>query len=150
MRCPPAAALPLLLALAVPLAPHRAAAQAESREGIYLQNQILQLRQELDQLRRGGAVAPVPIAPARPAGPQGEVVGSLLERVQRLEEDARTLRGRLEESEFRNRQLSDRVEKLQGDLDFRLQQIEGQGGGAAARPAAPAAAAPPARPAPPP
>jgi TolA-binding protein len=134
-------ATPLALAEAGP-----ARAQAESREGIYLQNQILQLRQELDQLRRGGGgmAAPAPVAPPRgaaPAGPQGELVGALLDRVSTLEEETRRLRGRLEQAEFQNRNLSQQVEKLQGDLDYRLQQIEGGGGGAprAAAPAAPAA-----------
>ncbi|MCB4821575.1 YbgF trimerization domain-containing protein [Roseicella aerolata] len=130
-------ATPLALAEAGP-----ARAQAESREGIYLQNQILQLRQELDQLRRGGMAAPVaPQRGAVPAGPQGELVGALLDRVSTLEEETRRLRGRLEQAEFQNRNLSQQVEKLQGDLDYRLQQIEGGGGGAprAAAPAAPAA-----------
>ncbi|TDG13154.1 hypothetical protein E2C05_30280, partial [Paracraurococcus ruber] len=54
-------ATPLLLPASGP-----ARAQAESREGIFLQNQILQLRQELEQLRRGGGLAaPAPVAPQR-------------------------------------------------------------------------------------
>ncbi|GGC38337.1 tol-pal system protein YbgF [Siccirubricoccus deserti] len=143
MRRVPAALrlLPLLLALA---APGTAFAQAESREGIYLQNQILQLRQELDQLRRGGGSVAPPAPAPRAAGPQGEMVGALLDRVARLEEEVRLQRGRLEESEFRNRQLGQQVEKLQGDLDFRLQQLEGQGSPGATPPrSAPAAAPPP-------
>ncbi|MDO9707796.1 tol-pal system YbgF family protein [Paracraurococcus lichenis] len=132
-------ATPLSLAEAGP-----AHAQAESREGIYLQNQILQLRQELDQLRRGGAAAvpaPVPRGNA-PAGPQGELVGALLDRVSTLEEETRRLRGRLEQAEFQNRTLGQQLEKLQGDMDYRLQQVEGTGGGAP-RPATPAPAPPP-------
>ncbi|WP_254453513.1 hypothetical protein [Siccirubricoccus sp. G192] len=120
------------LLLATPLLlPQPAFAQAESREGIYLQNQILQLRQELDQLRRGGSslgAPPVVVAPRGGAAPQGELLGQLLDRVSGLEEEVRRLRGRLEESEFRDRQLSQTVEKLQGDVDYRLQQLEGQGG----------------------
>ncbi len=141
-----------------------AQSQVESREGIALQNQILQLRQELDMLRRGGTLpAPAPStggsflgggAP-RPsaAAPQAEIVQALLERVQRLEEDLRDVRGRAEQSEFRERQLREQLDKLQGDMDFRLQQLEQQRQGAAPsaapRPApqaaanpAPAAAAP--------
>jgi TolA-binding protein len=142
------------------LLPAVASAQVESREGIALQNQILQLRQELEAVRRGGMSAPTPpgggsalgfgAAPARPQNaPQGELVGQLLDRVQRLEEEVRSVRGRAEQAEFRERQLRERVEKLEGDIDFRLQQIEGQRQGAApARPAAPAApAAQPAQPA---
>ena len=135
----------LLLTLPLLHAAPAAWAQAESREGIYLQNQILQLRQEIDQLRRGGAPAapaPVPRGGGAPA-PQGELVGALLDRVATLEEETRRLRGRLEQVEFQNRNLAQQMEKLQGDIDYRLQQLEGTGGGA--KPAAPAA--PPGRPA---
>jgi TolA-binding protein len=108
-----------------------ASAQAESREGIYLQNQILQLRQELEGLRRGGGgpalAAPVPRGGG--AAPSGELLNQLLERVGALEEEVRRMRGRLDETDFRNRQLSQAVEKLQGDVDFRFQQLEGGGGG---------------------
>jgi len=137
-------ALPALLALM--LLPLPAAAQIESREGIALQNQILQLRQEIEQLRRGGvAAAPIapPIAAQRGTLPQGELVARLLDRVSSLEEEVRHVRGRVDELEFRNRQLSEVLEKLQGDVDFRLQQLEGQG---ASRPASPAPARPAAAP----
>ena len=150
------AALILTAPLFLPVA---AWAQAESREGIYLQNQILQLRQEGVELRRGGGSAlggPVQVAPpprgGTPAAPQGEILGALLERVSALEEETRRLRGPLEESEYRGRTLEQTVEKLQGDIDYRLQQMENQpGGGRAAAPAAPArppAAAAPAAPPP--
>ena len=81
-RRAPAASAALVLAAAAlwsgatPVAPVRPGlAQAESREGIYLQNQILQLRQELELLRRGAGGgsalgAPVPRGgAAAPAGP---------------------------------------------------------------------------------
>jgi TolA-binding protein len=133
-------ALAAALILAAPLcgggatsfALRAAQAQAESREGIYLQNQILQLRQELEGLRRGGGgssalAAPVPRGGA--AGPSNELLNQLLERVGAMEEEVRRMRGRLDETEFRNRQLSQTLEKLQGDVDFRLQQLESGGGG---------------------
>ena len=141
----------LLLALLIAL-PGPARAQIESREGIALQNQILQLRQEIEALRRGGLAPPqaggsaLGGAATRPA-PQGDLVQTLLERVQRLEDEVRSVRGRAEQAEFRERQLREQVEKLQGDLDFRLQQIEGGRQGAAARPATPAQPAAPAAPA---
>ncbi|MGK7866044.1 tetratricopeptide repeat protein [Falsiroseomonas sp. E2-1-a20] len=145
-------ALLLAGALALPGAAH---AQMETREGIALQNQILQLRQEVEILRRGGANTLPPPSPGgsslggRPpaagAAPQGELVGALLDRVARLEEDLRILRGRSEEAEFRQRSLQERLEKLEGDIDFRLRQIEGQRQGSAA-PAGPATAAAPAAP----
>ncbi len=145
--------LGVVLALLLSL-PGFAAAQIESREGIALQNQILQLRQEIEALRRGGLGAPQPPgggsilglpAPGRAPAPSGDLVQTLLERVQRMEEELRSVRGRAEQAEFRERQLRERVEKLEGDLDFRLQQLEGQRGAAP-----PAGGAPPARPAQPP
>ncbi|WP_137178057.1 hypothetical protein [Roseomonas sp. AR75] len=141
------------LALAVLLIalPRLASAQVDSREGIALQNQILQLRQEVEILRRGGLAPPQPStggsslfgapAPQRPAGAQGDLVPALLDRVQRLEEELRSVRGRAEEAEFRERQLRERVQKLEGDIDFRLQQLEGQRQGAAPAQRPPAAAA---------
>ena len=147
-----------------PVAAVRSAhAQAESREGIYLQNQILQLRQELEGLRRSGGggsglAAPVPRGGGG-AAPSGELLSQILERVGALEEELRRMRGRLDETEFRNRQLGQAVEKLQGDVDFRFQQLEGGGGGrqrgggggsAAVEPApAPRPTSPPPQPRPP-
>ncbi|MGG5890314.1 tetratricopeptide repeat protein [Falsiroseomonas sp. HC035] len=150
----------LLLAGALAL-PGAARAQMETREGIALQNQILQLRQEIEILRRGGATTlPPPSSggsslggrpPVAGVAPQGELVGALLDRVARLEEDLRILRGRAEEAEFRQRSLQERLEKLEGDIDFRLRQIEGQRQGSAAPTGPATAAAPPAaRPATPP
>ncbi len=126
--------------------PGIALAQIESREGIALQNQILQLRQELEILRRGGtpvAPAPVPSRPSSGGGASSDLVQSLLERVQRLEEELRNVRGRAEQAEFRERQLRERVEKLEGDIDFRLQQIEGGRRSDATPPATPPRGAPP-------
>ncbi len=137
----------LLVAAPLLLPASGAWAQAESREGIYLQNQILQLRQELDQVRRSGGslAAPAPTAP-RGGAPQSELVGTLLDRVTALEEETRRLRGRLDEAEYRNRTLQQTVEKMQGDLDYRLQQMENQPAGRSAP--APRTPAPSAAPAP--
>jgi len=126
------------------------AAQIESREGIALQNQILGLRQEIEQLRRVGGGAPAALPTPRGSGaPSGELVGQLLDRLSNLEEEVRRLRGRVDEAEFRNRQLSQAVEKLQGDVDFRLQQLEAGRPGGTAPAARPPAGAPGAAPPPP-
>jgi TolA-binding protein len=138
-----------LLALSL-LAPLPAAAQMDSREGLALQNQILELRRDLDAVRRGGgggfAPAPMP-SPSRGGGgvPQ-EIAQQLLARVGELEEQVRQLRGQLDVAQNANRRLTEDVEKLRGDMDFRLQQLEGGGGRAApARPPqGPAAAQAPA------
>jgi TolA-binding protein len=132
------AAVPLLAA--VP-----AAAQMDSREGIALQNQILELRRDLDALRRGGvSAAPVPTTRGSTALP-GDLAQQLLARVGELEEEVRRLRGQLDIAQNDNRRLTEDVEKLRGDMDFRLQQLEGGGRGAAPRPPrGPAAAEAPA------
>jgi TolA-binding protein len=117
--------------IALPLLAAPARAQMDSREGIALQNQILELRRDLDALRRGGvAAAPAP----RGGGGSPETVQGLLARVQELEETVRRQRGQLDVAENANRRLAEEVEKLRGDMDFRLQQLEGGGRGGAARP----------------
>jgi TolA-binding protein len=126
------------LALASPVQ-----AQVETREGIALQNQILDLRRELDALRRGGGGAlPAPSAPARGSAASGDLVQQLLGRVQELEEENRRLRGRLDVADNNDRQMRAEMEKLRGDLDFRLQALErGTGRPAATRPPQPGPAA---------
>lgn len=126
-----------LLTLSAPLA-GPAMAQMDSREGIALQNQILQLRQELEQLRsRGGSAVPAPVARGSAGG--GELVGQLLDRVNTLEDEVRRQRGRVDVLENQNRRLAEDLEKLRGDMDFRLSQGGGAGPAAPAAPARPAA-----------
>lgn len=127
-----------LLAVGLLLSAAPASAQMDSREGIALQNQILQLRQEMEQLRSRGGAIPAPVARGSAGG--GELVGQLLDRVNMLEEEVRRQRGRVDVLENQNRRLAEDIEKLRGDMEFRL----GQGGGGAAAPARPAA--PPAGP----
>ncbi|MFC7552085.1 YbgF trimerization domain-containing protein [Pseudoroseomonas wenyumeiae] len=137
-------AAPLLL----PLMAAPAVAQMDSREGIALQNQILQLRNEVEQLRRGGSgggYVPAPVPSGRaPVGGASELTGQLLDRVNQLDEEVRRLRGRADEAEYRNRTLQQQVEKLQGDMDYRLQQLENGGGGGSRPSTAPAPAPTPA------
>jgi TolA-binding protein len=129
-----AARAPIIAALALlPLMGAPARAQMDSREGIALQNQILELRRDLDALRRGGGGAPVPAPRGGGAAPP-ETVQGLLSRVQELEETVRRQRGQLDVAENANRRLAEEVEKLRGDMDFRLQQLEGGGRGGATRP----------------
>jgi len=129
--------LGLGLALATP-----AKAQVDSREGIALQNQILDLRRELDALRRGGGAVAAPSAPARGPAASGDLVQQLLGRVQELEEENRRLRGRADVADNNDRQMRAEMEKLRGDLDFRLQALEkGTGRPAPARPPQPGSAA---------
>jgi TolA-binding protein len=127
------AALTLLACLCVTAG---ARAQMDSREGIALQNQILELRRDLQNLRDqmgrgGGGYAP---APRGGGGGGGEMVAQLLDRVNNLEEQMRHLNGRNEEMANRLQRLSEDVNKQLGDINFRLQALEGGGrpGGAPA------------------
>jgi TolA-binding protein len=122
------AALALVLAAAVAVP---AAAQVESREAIALQNQILELRRDLEALRAGGAGRlPPPSGSGMPAGASGDVLARLVERVQALEEQVRSLRGRVDEIDNRTTQMRADLDKQRRDLEFRLDQLEGRAGGA--------------------
>lgn len=130
--------IPLLVLFAAP-----ALGQIESREAIALQNQILELRRDLQALQaRGGSVlgAPVAVAPRPGQGTvaegQQELLSRLLERVAALETEVRLLRGRSDETQNALRELQATVEKNQADADFRLQELEST---APRRPAAQAA-----------
>ncbi len=134
-----------LLALAGPAR----AQMITSREGIALQNQILELRHELHALQAqgggtGGSVLAAPQPLGTPAGPaaadtraQANLVAHLLLRVTRLEGQVRDLRGQVDTlSNALNEKIA-ALDKKIGDLAFQVQQ--GQPPGAAAAPGAPAA-----------
>ena len=121
--------------LALSLSPARA--QMDSREGIALQNQILELRREMQDLERGGAGAggAPQYAPQRPA-PQsapasGDLTAQLLDRVSQLEDRTRSLRGRVDQLQNQLTQQQQDFAKQLGDLSFRQSQA-----GAAPPPAA--------------
>ncbi|GJD86093.1 tol-pal system protein YbgF [Methylobacterium haplocladii] len=59
-------------------------------------------------------------------------------RLNRVENVTRTLSGQIEQLQYENRQLKEQLRKFQEDVEFRLQESKGSGGGAAKR--APAAA----------
>jgi len=117
------AALPLLGLAASP----PAAAQMESREAISLQDQILELRHELEalQAQQGGAAAPEPYAqPASPAssgGAPSDTVSQLLTRVSALEDQMRELRGRVDELENTVQRMGADLGKQIDDLKFQMQ-----------------------------
>ncbi|MBM3489789.1 MAG: tol-pal system protein YbgF [Alphaproteobacteria bacterium] len=107
---------------------------------------------------RGGAP---PAQAGQGAAPPGDQVlaarlAQAEDRVRQLEEALRGLTGQLERQVYTNNQLSQRVEKLVGDVDFRLKDVEREigilrQGAAVAAPGAQAAAPAPApRPAAPP
>lgn len=143
MRLAPAAVV-----LAAGLAASPARAQLDSREAIALQNQILELRRDLQglQAQRGAPALP---PPARRGGDGGnEIAAQLLDRVTRLEDDVRRLRGQLDEQGNASRRQMEDLSKQVADLNFRLQNA-GPSGGPGPRasnpdalPAAPAASGP--------
>ena len=136
-----------VLAMAAP-----ARAQVESREAIALQNQIYELKRDIQALReQPGRAAPsggasVLSGPSRASSGGSEIAAQLLDRVISLEEQMRVLNGRIDEIDNAAQRRQADMAKQLADLQFRLD----NGGPAAAPgrptppPSAPAApAAPP-------
>jgi TolA-binding protein len=115
-----------------------ARAQMESREGIMLQNQILELRRDLRLLQQRGVPSPGPDrAPAPESGGGSGLDAVLLDRVQTLEDQVRRLRGDLDETTNALHVAQEQLAKQIEDLNFRLAN------------GTPASATPPSRPPPP-
>jgi TolA-binding protein len=132
-----AIAVCLLASSALCLPGWRAYAQMDSREAIDLQNQIAELRQELQMMQQGqqsGNQAPQPYVPpptsytGQQGAPSGgsDTVADLVVRVSGLEEQVRTLRGKVDDLTNQMQREHDDLTKQVGDLQFKL----GQGGGA--------------------
>jgi TolA-binding protein len=131
----------------------------ESREAIMLQNQVMELRRDMNALQqqRGGAggsalggyqAAPPPGG----APPSSDITTQLLDRVTQLEDEVRRLRGRLDEAENARVRQGEDLSKQIADLKFQMENggklpPAGAGAPAAAPAAGPAAAAPPPKPA---
>ena len=133
-----------MLALSIPFAPP-ALAQMDSREGIQLQNQILELRRDLQALRdqtsrNGGSTlgASRPQSTATIGGGGGDIAATLLDRVNRLDDEVRDLRGRVEQSDNARQRATDDLSKQIADLNFRLDNGAGTGAGGPPRSAPPA------------
>lgn len=125
----PAAGLALALLLPV-------AAQAQmisSREGIALENQILELKHQLQMMQQnggnggnGGSVLGAP-ASSRQQGQSGgpnALVSNLLQQVQTLGDQVQSLRGRVDTLEHEVATQHDEINQEIGNLKFKL----GQGG----------------------
>ena len=121
--------------------PARAQTQIDSREGIALQNQILELKQEVqalrDQIASGGAGSSSALGSAHSSAPpsqaSADMTAALLERVSRLEDEVRNLRGHVDEVDNARQRMGDDLSKQIDDLNFKLDN---------ATPATPAAARP--------
>jgi TolA-binding protein len=108
-----------------------ALAQVESREGIALQNQILELRRQMqalqDQSGRGGGNPTYLGRGAYPPPSAGgnDLVAQLLSRVEALEEQVRQLRGRIDETQNQmQRQVADLGKRID-DMAFQVQNPQG-------------------------
>ena len=122
----------LFLAVALLLFPTIPAwSQVESREGIALQNQILELQRQVQglqsQVGRGGSPSYLgggyPTPP--PTGSSSDLLTQLLSRVSALEDQVRQLRGRVDE-------LQNQVDRQSADLGKRIDdlafQVQSPGG----------------------
>jgi TolA-binding protein len=141
-----------LLAACLPgatfLASSPAHAQLDSREAIQLNNQILELRRDMQSMREqmsrgavsggsslGGRAQPAPVS-----GGSNEIVTSLLDRVAALEDQVRRLQGRIDESDNTQNRMGADLRKDIDDLNFKL------GGAGATSPQSPPPQSPPPRP----
>ena len=141
-------------ALCFSLPPSAARAQDDtvtSREGIALQNQILNVQNQMQQMQAqlqqlqanggggGGNSAPAPSN----GGASGDLVTQLLQRVSTLEDEVRTLTGNLQQLQNQVDTQNAQVNKQIGDITFQMQNggAAAAGGGAAAGASAGAAAA---------
>ncbi|HXA21843.1 MAG TPA: tetratricopeptide repeat protein [Acetobacteraceae bacterium] len=110
----------LVLAVGVVSVRQTALAQVDSREGIALQNQILDLRRQMqalqDQASRGGGGSPTYLGRggSPPPGGANDLVAQLLARVDTLEEQVRQLRGRTDET-------ANQVQRMGADLSKRIE-----------------------------
>lgn len=118
-----------------------AQAQLDSREAISLQNQILELRHQMQQ---GGGGNGAPVAPPIGSGPSDAAAGGdaqagsgltpqLLDRVSTLEGQVRELRGQIDQLNNQVQQQNAALAKQIGDVNFAIQQ-QGHAGGADAAP----------------
>ena len=133
------AALPLTLA-ALSAAPINSAhaQMVTSREGIALENQILALRQQVQQLQTSqsngndngnsalGAAQPLSSGTGSAAGANA-LLPNLLQQVQTLQDQVQNLRGRVDTLEHEVATQHDEIKQQIGDLKFQL----GQGGATA-------------------
>ncbi len=127
-----------------------AAAQMETREGIALQNQILELQREIQVLSQRNAGGGYPAYPAPGGYPpasstaNSDIVTRLLTRVDALEGAVRELRGRVEELNNQIQQQTAQLGKRLDDLQFQVQNPQHAAPPSAAVPTAPPPGPPPA------
>ncbi|MDH3739650.1 MAG: tol-pal system protein YbgF [Alphaproteobacteria bacterium] len=121
---------------------------AQSGDVQPLVNTINRLERQLQALERTvyrGGSRPAGVSSSAPAPSGGNVPPAAASQLQyktsQLEEQMRGLTGQIEEMGFKINQISDRLDRLVADVDFRLRTLEGSNAPGAAAPgtAAPAA-----------
>ncbi len=97
-----------------------------------LTSELERLRRELSDLQRyvySGSTSPPPGAAAASSGTGGELSGDVAARlqiqIQNLERSLQETTGQIEETAFRIRQMEQRLETALGDIEFRLNALEG-------------------------
>ncbi len=83
------------------------------------------------QIARGGSAPAAPGAAVSAASSGDPAVARLSFRISQIENDLRGVTGRIEELSFKVNQVSQQLEKLLTDVDFRLKQLEHGGTGSA-------------------
>ncbi|MFA7430939.1 MAG: tol-pal system protein YbgF [Rhodospirillaceae bacterium] len=132
-----AALLAAAVAVALPMAP----AAAQQQDVRPLLDRMERLEREITTLQRqvyrGGAVQgqPAPQGQAFSEMP-GDLAGRLQVRMSELERLVQELTGRVEQTQFQTRQVSERLDQFIKDADFRFNQLEGNAPVAAAGDAA--------------
>ncbi|HVB88679.1 MAG TPA: tol-pal system protein YbgF [Beijerinckiaceae bacterium] len=76
----------------------------------------------------GGYGQPQGSGSAQEGEPQGQDPASLLVRIDRLEDQVRTLNGQIQQLQFSQKQLVNDLKKFQGDVDFRFRERDGHAG----------------------
>ena len=119
--------------------------QAQNSDLQSLIQRVDRLQREIVTLQRqvySSGEAPAPASELANLGPDtgGEVppriAARLQTRVDELEAQLRSLTGQIEEANFQARQVASRLDKLIGDVDFRLQELERRVGGGIGAPLA--------------
>ncbi|PZN97551.1 MAG: hypothetical protein DCF31_00085 [Alphaproteobacteria bacterium] len=131
----------LLSALAVPFLSIAAptAAGAQDLDPVRVEKRVGKLESEMRAVQRkvfpGGdpryfepeIAPPVAAPPAAIGTPASQPLVDLAERVGQLEAQLRTMTGQVEANQFKMRQLEEAQTRLRGDLEFRLNALEGNG-----------------------
>lgn len=126
-----------LTVMAVALGSPVAHAQMDSREAIQLQNEILDMRREMQSLQQNqGNGAPIQRQSRATGGSDSSngLTAQLLDRVSTLEDQVRQLRGQVDQVTNQQQRQAEDFNKQIGDMNFAMQN---SGGRAAPVPVAP-------------